>query len=164
VASSLPSSAATAPARASAVAAPSLPWSRLPLLLRANRTLLQQLGTFVLVGGSGAVVNSVLLYLLYQRLQLPLILASVLAVEVAIVNNFLWNNRWTFGRRDLSVRRFATFNGVSLGGLAITTATLWLLVNHAGLPYLLANVLGIALATGWNFAINRAVTWREGHP
>jgi dolichol-phosphate mannosyltransferase len=137
---------------------------RLRGLGRAKRAVLVQFGTFVLVGSAGAVVNSALLWALYGRLHLPLVLASVLAVEAAIVNNFFWNNRFTFGRRDVSVRRFATFNGVSLGGLAMTTATLWLLVNHAGMHYLVANVLGIGLATFWNFTLNRAVTWREGHP
>ncbi len=116
---------------------------------------------FLVVGGLGAVVNSVLLVLLHQFLALPLIPASILAVELSIGNNFIWNDRWTFGRRWPSWRRFLKFNLVSLGGLIITTAVLWSLVTMLKSPYLLANLFGILLATGWNFLLNVLWTWRR---
>jgi putative flippase GtrA len=116
---------------------------------------------FLLVGGLGVLVNSLALFVLHQLLRLPLVMASLLAVELAIANNFFWNNRWTFGRKDLSLRRFLTFNLVSLGGLAITTGTLWLLVTHHGVAYLLANLVGIGLATCWNFSMSLLWTWRK---
>jgi putative flippase GtrA len=121
--------------------------------------LAAKMAKFALVGGTGVAVNTVALYLLYQVGHVPLIVASILAVELAIVNNFLWNNRWTFGQRDLSPGRFLRFNIVSLGGLAITTGTLYL-VSSLGVYYLLANLLGITLATVWNFALNVLWTWR----
>jgi putative flippase GtrA len=104
-------------------------------------------------------VNSLGLFLLYQWARLPLVIASILSTEMAIVNNFCWNDRWTFGRRHLSLNRFALFNLVSLAGLVITTSTLWLLVRHLGFYYLAANLLGIALATAWNFVANSLWTW-----
>lgn len=117
---------------------------------------------FLLVGGLGVVVNSLALVILHQLLRLPLVMASLLAVELAIASNFFWNDRWTFGRKDLSVRRFLKFNLVSLGGLAITTGTLWLLVTHGGVAYVLANLGGIGLATCWNFSLSLLWTWRRG--
>lgn len=125
------------------------------------RTFVARLSKFLLVGGVGALVNSVALLLLYQRVHLPLVVASALSVELAIVSNFLWNDRWTFGRRERSLGRFARFNLVSLGGLVITTFTLWVLVHHLGLYYLAANLLGIGLATAWNFVANLLWTWRD---
>ena len=104
-------------------------------------------------------VNSLTLLLLFQWVHLPLVIASVLSTEMAIVNNFCWNDRWTFGRTQLSIKRFAKFNLVSLAGLVITTGTLWLLVRHLGYYYLTANLLGIALATAWNFVANSLWTW-----
>jgi putative flippase GtrA len=114
---------------------------------------------FLLVGGLGVVVNSLALFVLHQLIRFPLVVASLLAVELAIVNNFLWNDRWTFGRKKLSLRRFFQFNLVSCGGLVITTGTLWVLVTHLAAPYLLANLVGIGLATCWNFGINLLWTW-----
>ncbi len=116
---------------------------------------------FLVVGGSGVVVNSVALVVLYEYLRLPLVAASALAVETAIASNFLLNDRWTFGRRRLSIHRFGKFNAVSLGGLVITTTTLWLLVNLFNMPYLLANLLGISLSTAWNFIVNVLWTWGQ---
>ena len=114
---------------------------------------------FLLVGGLGVGVNSLALFVLHQLMRFPLVVASLVAVELAIVNNFLWNDRWTFGRKKLSFRRFFQFNLVSCGGLVITTGTLWVLVTHLAAPYLLANLVGIGLATCWNFGINLLWTW-----
>jgi len=86
-------------------------------------------------------------------------MASVLSAELAIVNNFWWNDRWTFSRTQLSLRRFAQFNLVSLFGLVLTTGTLWVLVHYLGLYYLAANLVGIALAAIWGFAANSLWTW-----
>ncbi|HEY7347157.1 MAG TPA: GtrA family protein [Ktedonobacterales bacterium] len=120
-----------------------------------------RLSKFLVVGGAGVLVNSGALVLLHQLLSLPLVIASMLAVELSIAHNFVWNDLWTFGKRWLSWRRFLKFNLISLGGLVITTATLWALVTGLHSPYLLANLLGILLATGWNFIINVLWTWRK---
>jgi putative flippase GtrA len=115
---------------------------------------------FLVVGGSGVIVNSVALFVLYGLAGLPLLVASALSVELAITNNFVWNDRWTFRRTGRSVARFLKFNLVSLAGLVITTSTAWLLVHHAGINYLIANLAGISLATACNFLANVQWTWR----
>jgi dolichol-phosphate mannosyltransferase len=120
---------------------------------------LSRLSKFLVVGGTGVLVNSLALLILFQWVHLHLVVASALATELAIVNNFCWNDHWTFRRTQLSLSRFAKFNLVSLAGLAITVCILWILVNHLGLYYLAANLLGIALATAWNFAANSFWTW-----
>ena len=132
---------------------------RLWQLAHRERTRLTRVSKFLVVGGTGVLVNSLALLLLVQWAHLPLVLASALAAELGIVNNFYWNDCWTFGRTQLSWSRFARFNLVSLAGLVITTGTLWVLVDHLGLYYLAANLLGITLATAWNFAINSWWTW-----
>ena len=120
---------------------------------------LSRVSSFLLVGGSGVLVNSVALFLLFQWARLPLLLASALSAELAIINNFYWNDRWTFKCPQLSWHRFARFNLVSAFGLLISTCTLWVLVQQLGLYYLAANLLGIALATAWNFVVNSFWTW-----
>ncbi len=124
-----------------------------------EQQVLARFGKFLLVGSTGVVVNSLALFLLYERAGLPLVLASALSVEIAIANNFLWNNFWTFGRREVSLQRFVKFNFVSLGGLFLTTSTLWVLTTKLGIHYLAANLAGIALAAVWNFAVNLIWTW-----
>jgi dolichol-phosphate mannosyltransferase len=119
---------------------------------------------FLIVGASGVLVNDALLVALYDGAHLPLIAASILATEVSTLNGYIWNDRWTFGRRDFSLIRLAQFHLVSLGGLGIATTTLWTLATLAGLHYLLANLAGTALATLWNLEANRLWTWRAQPP
>jgi dolichol-phosphate mannosyltransferase len=128
--------------------------------IRPTTASLARLGKFMLVGGVGTLVNTGVLVVLYQHLHVALVAASAIATELAIANNFLWNNYWTFSRRTLSLHRFARFNMVSLGGQCITIATLWVLVHHAGTYYVVANISGIGLALIWNFVANVSWTWR----
>ncbi|HEY7122664.1 MAG TPA: GtrA family protein [Ktedonobacterales bacterium] len=120
---------------------------------------LRRLGKFLVVGGTGLGVNSAALFLLYQMLSLPLVLASGLATELSIVSNFCLNDRWTFGCRWPTWGRFFKFNLVALGGLVLATLTLWSLVTLLRMPYLFANLLGVLLATSWNFVVNVFWTW-----
>ena len=79
---------------------------------------------FGLVGLCGVGVNVAILRVAHGELQVALPIASAIAVEFAIVTNFLLNNWWTFGERSVSLQRFGRYNLAALGGLAITTAIL----------------------------------------
>ena len=125
---------------------------------------LSEIVRFALVGASGVVVNTGVLYALHGRAGWPLIPASALAVEAAIFNNFLWNDRWTFKARDGARYRFIRFNLISLGGLLVNTMILAMLVAWAGIHYLVANLFAIAVAMAWNFAANSRWTWRRAIP
>jgi len=132
------------------------------MMERRRTETLRKLLKFLMVGAAGVLVNSAALFLLYQVARLPLLAASAAAVEVAIAHNFVLNNRWTFNQKKLSLGRFFKFNTVSLVGLLITVSAVFVLVNHIGLHYLVANLLGIGLATLWNFGLNLIWTWGWG--
>jgi dolichol-phosphate mannosyltransferase len=123
-------------------------------ILDSNRFL-----KFSAVGLAGTTVNMAVLYLGYQVAGLPLLLASVLAVETAVLNNFLWNNIWTFRQRTFALIRLVKFNLVSLGALTVNVAVLYLLVTMLDLHYLAANLAAIVAATGLNFVGNSLWTW-----
>lgn len=119
---------------------------------------------FALVGVSGVAINTIVLFLLHGPGGLPLPVASVVSIEAAIVNNFLWNDRWTFHRRRPSITRFVRFNAVAVGGLGVNLAVLTLGVEMAGIHYLIANLAGILAGLAWNFAVNVRWTWRSQRP
>lgn len=127
----------------------------------ADRELASRLGKFLVVGSSGVVVNNAALYALYHVFRLPLVLASTLAVALAVGNNFVLNDRWTFrdaGDAD-APRRLLRFSLVSLGGVVVTTLTLWALVTYLDVQYLVANLIGIGLSTASNFVAHLKWTW-----
>jgi dolichol-phosphate mannosyltransferase len=117
----------------------------------------------MVVGGLGVGVNSAALVLLHQWAGLPLLVASPLAVELSIVNNFIWNDRWTFASRNLDrmlLERFARFNVVSALSLVITASVTILLVQELAMPYLVSSLCGISLAGLCNIVANVRWTWR----
>jgi dolichol-phosphate mannosyltransferase len=122
---------------------------------------------FAVVGCTGIVVNMGLLWFLTRFLGIYYLESSIAAIEISIVNNFLWNDRWTFGgdpghRRKSLLSRFALFHAVSFGGAAINWLVLFGLTEFGGIYFLLSNLAGILAGFVWNYLVNRHVTWRRG--
>jgi dolichol-phosphate mannosyltransferase len=124
---------------------------------------------FGLVGLSGVFVDMTILYLLSDPSTLGwgLTRSKVIAAELAIVNNFLWNDRWTFGdisrhqqTRRKRFKRFLKFNIICFLGLVFNVLLLNLLFNTLGMNRYLANLIAIAATTFWNFWINLKLSWR----
>ncbi|BAY42979.1 GtrA family protein [Scytonema sp. HK-05] len=124
---------------------------------------------FGLVGLSGVFVDMTVLYLLSDptTLGLPLTRSKIIAGEVAIVNNFLWNDMWTFA--DVSshqqqwrqrLKRFLKFNIICLAGLVLNVLVLNLVFNFVIPNRYIANLIAIAVATVWNFWVNLKLSWR----
>ena len=138
--------------------------------LRRDTLLQSRFVRFALVGLSGVVVDMGLLFLLSdpRALGWGLTRSKVLAAEAAIVNNFAWNDRWTF--RDLvpdertwhaAMRRFLKFNAICLGGLALNVLLLNVMFNLLHMNRYVANAVAIACVTAWNYLLNRALSWRS---
>lgn len=126
---------------------------------------------FGIVGLSGVFVDMVVLYLLSDPSTLAwgLTRSKIIAAEVAILNNFLWNDAWTFADISQSqqgmrarLRRFLKFNVVCLTGLILNVLLLNLIFNlvFGGQYRYLANLIAIALVTAWNFWLNLKLSWR----
>jgi len=119
--------------------------------------------TFCLVGLTGVGVNEGLLWILNQFAGLPLLPASVVSVEAAIISNFTLNDLFTFKDRRTASNpwwlRLAKFNLVSLVGLGINTGALLFFSNTVGIHYLVANLIGIAIAMLFNYMLNSWWTW-----
>ena len=122
--------------------------------------------SFGIVGLSGIVVNMGLLWLLTTFAGVPDLLSLVIAIEISIVNNFAWNERWTFGggeahRFGWAGHRFAAFQLVSVGGALINWVLYLLLTRLGGVQFLVADLVAILVAFTWNYLVNRNVTWRR---
>ena len=121
--------------------------------LRASRAL-----KFAVVGGTGVIVNASVLYLASRWAGLSLVAASVLAVELAAISNYLLNDTWTFAARSRSLRRFAKFNTASLAGLALNVLSV-LVLTRLGLYFLVADLIGIAAGFAANYALSVRWVW-----
>lgn len=124
---------------------------------------------FGLVGLSGVFVDMAMLYLLSDptTLALPLTRSKIIAGEIAIFNNFLWNDAWTFADVTMQqqewrqrLKRFMKFNLICLAGLVLNVLVLNLVFNFIVPNRYIANLIAIALATVWNFWVNLKLSWR----
>lgn len=126
----------------------------------------RQFFKFCVVGSGGVVVDMGVLHVLAVWLGWNLTLSKVCAAEAAMLNNFLWNEVWTFrasnpadgSHADLP-RRLWRFHAIC--GVGIFLAVLLLHFFHTGLSLNLyaANLLAIGLVTLWNFGLNVCFNW-----
>lgn len=144
-------------------------WAYIRHLIRLRWDLwqIERLVRFAISGMSGVLVNMTILYLLREYLGLGLTRSAIIAGELAIINNFYWNDRWTF--RDISAKqkgkgkkfkRLLKFNLICFSGLMLNVLIINLLYNLFYFNEYLANIMAIALVTFWNFWFNLKLNWR----
>lgn len=114
---------------------------------------------FNVVGSIGIGVQLATLAIFRSWLKLDYLLATGLAVEIAVIHNFLWHERFTWSDRPAarpiqSLFRLAKFNlsngAVSLAGNLVLMR---LLVGEFKLNYLASNVIAIVLCSLANFML-----------
>ena len=114
---------------------------------------------FNAVGAAGFVVQLGTVWLSVELGDMPFVVATLVATELAVVHNFVWHVRWTWMDRAAMpaqmLGRFVRFNltngAVSLAGNASLVA---LLTDWMNVPYIAANVAGITVCCILNFLLS----------
>ena len=121
---------------------------------------------FNLVGAIGIVVQLAVLGILNGVLKLDYLPATALAVEAAVLHNFLWHERFTWADRASLTRRQALLRllhfNLTTGAISILGNLLLMrmLVGQAHLPSLPANLISIAGCSLVNFLVSDALVFR----
>ncbi len=129
--------------------------------------LLRRLLKFHLVGAAGIGVQLCFLFLLKTALHLNYLLATALAVEVAVLHNFLWHEHYTWSdRRESSaglLRRLLRFN-LSTGLISIVgnLVLMRLFVGSLHLQFMVANILSIGACSLANFWASDQMVFQAG--
>src|SRR2546421_6958407 len=113
---------------------------------------------FNLVGVIGFALQSATLFVLtHSALPLGYLAATAAAVELAVLNNFIWHQRWTWKNRPSAttgetLRRLLKFN-ITNGAVSIAGNLVFMsiLVGSLGLPITGANVASVAACSICNF-------------
>lgn len=145
--------------------------------VRLQEILKMRLFKFVVVGGMGALVQ--LLTLSLWRQVFPYQLAFFLAIECAVISNFIWSNLWTFADRKLKAAqipvKFVQFNLTSAGSILIQQAIAFVgefaiglfalftlqfinITVDTGMVYA---VVGILIGMFWNFFAYSTFIWKN---
>jgi putative flippase GtrA len=87
--------------------------------------------------------------------------ATVIGIEAAILHNFAWHDRWTWGDRkrcEPRVVRLVRYNAAMAGtSLLVGAGVTWLVVAGLGWGVLPANALAIAVAALANYVASDRV-------
>jgi len=124
-----------------------------------HRTVLRWI-KFNAVGGVGIIVQLAALSVFRSWLKLDYLLATGLAVEIAVIHNFLWHERYTWADRPAtrpiqSLVRLAKFNG-SNGAVSMVgnVVLMRLLVGEVKFNYVVANLIAIVVCSLVNFVLS----------
>lgn len=121
---------------------------------------------FCLVGASGVGVNLGVFWILTRFAGLKDIdfLALAIGIEASILSNFTLNEFFTFRDRRAPgsslLLRLLKFNLISLIGAGVQAGVYALFNRLLGVYDLLSNLIGIAIATLWNYLVNSWWTWK----
>ena len=111
---------------------------------------------FNAVGGVGILVQLGILTLLRSGLGANYLIATAISVEVTVLHNFFWHERFTWADRceGKSIHRLIRFN-LTTGLISIlgNLVMMKLLAGVGGLNYFVANLLSITVCSLANFVV-----------
>jgi putative flippase GtrA len=127
------------------------------LLLHAEA---RRFALYAICGGSGVLVDLGL----YTTLVLAGVgyqLANAAGYAMGTLLSFVLNRHYTFRVYDSPLRRMALFFGIAGTGYLISTALLWVLIEHLHLNPLTAKLVTLGVVLVVQFSGNRAITFRR---
>jgi putative flippase GtrA len=123
---------------------------------------------FNFVGLIGVVVQLCVLQISISA-KLDYRVATLVAVEMAVLNNFFWHLRFTWRERRLQssrlvLRRLMEFHLTNgLVSLAGSWTLMALLVGRARMPVIVANIVSIVACSMVNFLLAEVLVFRTPH-
>lgn len=88
------------------------------------------------------------------------IIANCLSVLVGITTSFLLNRAYNFKVKDHYKRRFVVFLAVGLAGLLLSNIILYISIDMLHVEDIIAKLASIVLVVGFQFLLNKFVTFR----
>ena len=137
---------------------------KLPDRVAALNGDLLRLTKFSIVGAIGAGINTGFLWVFTDVAGIFYLYSSAIAIEIAIILQFLMNDRWTFKEQKTThveqfIKRILKSNLWRSGGLVVNIGVLYFLTEYVGVYYLLSNIVGIICAFLLNYLFESRLTW-----
>lgn len=119
---------------------------------------------FCAVGGIGIGVQLAALAILL-RWRVHYLVATALAVEIALLHNYVWHKHWTWKGREKHAGRLARFH-LANGLVSILSNLAWMRVLTGGLhiPPMPANMAAIGATALLNFVLGDRWVFADNRP
>lgn len=132
---------------------------KLLALIEKYKTIIK----YIISGGTAAVVQLGLLYVLTDIVGLWYIISSSIAFVVALLTSFFLQKFWTF--RDDNIGRmkkqFAIYTAIGIVNFILNPTLLYIVVDFLNVWYLLGQVIVSAVLAISSYLINKFITFKK---
>ena len=119
---------------------------------------------FCIVGGTGFIINLVILTLLSKTFNLPIPIAQFIGAEIALFSNFILHHYWTYKYKHVTKsisKLIIQFHVSSWPAILGSTLMVSLGVDVLHMSKLVSLTISSAIALLWNFAWTKFVIWKD---
>jgi putative flippase GtrA len=136
-------------------------------ILRLRMSSSRHFLKFISVGVTGLFVNTALMWVFTDLMNIHYLGSAVLATQGSTFWNFSWTEKWVFGDRSKSqlplYQRVGWFYAINNLLLVARGPILAVMVSFLGINYLIANVLSLAFMTVVRYVVSDNLIWgKEG--
>ena len=119
---------------------------------------------FCIVGGTGFIINLIILTFLHRYISMPIFFAQLIAAEIALFSNFMLHHNWTYKSHKVKktipslLLQFHATSWPAILGSAIMVSFFEKALNFNELFSLITSSL---IALMWNFGWSKYVVWSK---
>lgn len=110
---------------------------------------------YIFVGGSAAVVNLVVYWVLTEPLSVQYLIAAFVGYTAGFFWNYIISILWVFKSRHTRGKEFTMVAVITVGGLLWTELILYLFVEYAHIEHMLAMFITLWIVLIWNFSMRK---------
>ena len=129
------------------------------------QNLIAQIMKFGVVGILATLLDYVVMIVLTEVFGVPPVASSTISFSISVVFNYLASMRYVFSHREGMSRRreFIIFLVLSIIGLGINAALMWVGTELAGIDYRIVKLFATAVVMVWNFVSRKVLLDGSGN-
>ncbi|MFV0527415.1 MAG: GtrA family protein [Lachnospiraceae bacterium] len=125
--------------------------------MKKYEALIKQVLRFGVVGGMAFLIDYVTLFLLTEFVGINYLISGAISFVLSVIFSYILSVRWVYQtNRKMNKRlEFIVFVILSLIGLGINQAIMWLGVDKMGYYYMIVKIFATAIVMVYNFVTRK---------
>lgn len=121
------------------------------------KKLIKQIWRFGLVGGSAFIIDYGIMVFLTEVLGVNYLLSSGISFCISVIYNYILSVKWVFdsSQKRKKSEEFMLFLILSIVGLGINEAIMWILVDKINIIYFISKIFATSIVMIYNFVTRK---------
>ena len=122
---------------------------------------------FVVVGASGILVNSLVMFLTTESFQVHYLISAGIGTVASTIWNFALTETWVYQAKSTIQKRawrLGLFFVMNMIALSLRTPMIYLMTAVMGIFYVISNLISLAILTVIRFALSDSFIWKQASP